>query len=39
MPNGIGRYEYVFKGINRDQIAKVNELIKTINEKDGLLEK
>ena len=28
-----------FKGLSKDQIAKVNELIKTINEKDELLEK
>jgi uncharacterized protein YbcV (DUF1398 family) len=27
------------KGLNRDQIAKVNEFIKTNNEKDELLEK
>jgi hypothetical protein len=28
-----------FKGLSRDQIAKVNELIKVVNEKDELLEK
>jgi hypothetical protein len=28
-----------FKGLSKDQISKVNELIKTINEKDELLEK
>jgi hypothetical protein len=27
-----------FKGLSQDQIAKVNELIKTINEKDEILE-
>jgi hypothetical protein len=27
------------KGLNRDQIAKVNEFIKINNEKDELLEK
>jgi hypothetical protein len=28
-----------FKGLDRNQIARVNELIRTINEKDELLEK
>jgi hypothetical protein len=28
-----------FKGLSHDQVAKVNELIKTINEKDAILEK
>jgi hypothetical protein len=29
----------IFKGLSRDQVAKVNELIKVVNEKDELLEK
>jgi hypothetical protein len=29
----------VFKGLNREKIEKINNLIKTINEKDELLEK
>jgi hypothetical protein len=29
----------IFKGLSRDQVAKVNELIKDVNEKDELLEK
>jgi hypothetical protein len=29
----------IFKGLSKDKIAKVNELIKTINKKDELLEK
>lgn len=27
-----------FKGLSRDQVVKVNELIKVVNEKDELLE-
>jgi hypothetical protein len=29
----------LFKGLDRKEIAKCNELIKTINEKDEILEK
>jgi hypothetical protein len=29
----------VFKGLERTKIDKINELIKSINEKDELLEK
>jgi hypothetical protein len=28
-----------FKGLSRDKVAKINELIKVVNEKDGFLEK
>jgi hypothetical protein len=32
-------YSYLFKGLDRSKVDKINELIDTLNEKDRLLEK